>query len=141
MRYLASYFPPGHNRPADAALLWKDWRCALVKNDFPAIPIAHGQPAVHWRHDLHGRLGINLEDMWSDFEYSVNRFVSNLRGDLQRRDIVLRRWQASEWSVERLISKPRGWEMGLGATVMDSTMSASVTASTTTVAFPRRRRD
>lgn len=74
IRYVTSYFPAGRNSEQDGRLLWTDWRTDLLKKQAPgpAIVVTHRQSHVHWRRDEHGRLCLNLEDLWSDFETSVD---------------------------------------------------------------------
>lgn len=101
VRYLTTYFPPGKNSEADARLLWTDWRTALLKKQAPGpgVLVTHGQSGVHWRRDQQGRLCINLEDMWADFEGSVEAFVGYLRKTPDRRAIALRRAEESSVAV------------------------------------------
>lgn len=63
-------------------LLFVDWRTSLLKDDTPGhgCPITHGQSFAHWGHDQAGRLCINLEDMWTEFEQSVDHLIGYLRG-------------------------------------------------------------
>ncbi len=100
-RYLSSYFPAGKNSDVDARLLWTDWRTALLKKQAPGLGVlvTHGQSAVLWRRDEHGRLCIYLEDMWADFESSVSVFIEYLRKTPDRRGVALRRAQESSVAV------------------------------------------
>ena len=101
IRYFMSYFPPGKNSERDARLLWTDWRTDLLKKQAPGsgVVVTHGQPAVHWRRDELGRLCINLEDMWADFESSVDAFVEHLHETPDRRRIALRRARESAVAI------------------------------------------
>ena len=101
IRYLTSYFPAGRNSEQDAKLLWTDWRTDLLKKQAPGpgIVVTHGQSHVHWRQDEHGRLCLNLEDLWSDFETSIAAFVDHLRRTPDRRSVALARARESEVAV------------------------------------------
>lgn len=101
IRYLTSYFPAGRNGEDDARLLWTDWRTGLLKKQAPGpgIVVTHGQSHVHWRRDELGRLCLNLEDLWNDFEVSIDTFVEFLRGSRDRRSIALKRARESEVAV------------------------------------------
>jgi len=101
VRYFTSYFPPGKNSEADARLLWTDWRTALLKKQAPGpgVLVTHGQSTVHWQRDQQGRLCVNLEDMWADFEQSVEAFVEYLRETPDRRVMAVRRAQESSVAV------------------------------------------
>jgi hypothetical protein len=101
IRYFTSYFPPGRNSEHDAKLLWTDWRTDLLKKQAPGqgIVITHGQSHVHWRRDEHTRLCLNLEDLWSDFESSVEAFVDYLRRSPERRSVALKRARESSVAV------------------------------------------
>ena len=108
IRYLLSYFPAGKNSDADARLLWTDWRTALLKKQAPGpgVLVTHGQSAVHWRRDQQGRLCINLEDMWADFESWVSVFIEYLRKTPDRRDVALGRAQESSVAVIQFTTTP-----------------------------------
>jgi hypothetical protein len=82
VRYVSEHFPPSRNNPADARLLFVDWRTGLLKKDTPGprVPITHGQSFARWGRDQAGRLCINLEDMWTEFEQSVDRGCPEPRG-------------------------------------------------------------
>ncbi|MDQ4144164.1 MAG: hypothetical protein M3198_10565 [Actinomycetota bacterium] len=124
MRYLTAYFPPGKNDPADARLLFAEWRTDLLKDDTPgpSIVITHGQSHAHWRRDHAGRLCINLEDMWDDFEQSVGHFVKYLRTTPDRRAVVLKRWRSTSWDIEPFRSTG---EALAGATVISASASTA----------------
>lgn len=101
VRYITGYFPAGRNDPADARLLFAEWRTRLLKDDAPgpAVPITHGQSVPHWQRDEIGRLCINLEDMWHDFEQSVDNFINYLRTTPDRRAVALERWRDTAWEI------------------------------------------
>ena len=71
-RYVVEYFPPGRNARSDADFLWTEWRTRLVKHESPR-GITHGQSHAHWLPLPEGGFCVNLESMWDDFEYSVDR--------------------------------------------------------------------
>jgi hypothetical protein len=102
VRYITDFFPPGRNGEPEAYILWDQWRCTLLKDEQPVIPISHGQSHGHFRYDVHGRLYLNLEDLWADYEHSVERFIDHLREDDDRRKVVLRRWRERAWRVETI---------------------------------------
>jgi hypothetical protein len=106
VRYVSDHFPPGRNHPNDARVLFADWRTSLLKDDSPGprVPITHGQSHAHWERDARGRLCINLEDMWADFERSVEHFVAYLRATGDRRSIVLARWRETTTVVEPFLA-------------------------------------
>ena len=91
-RYIVDFFPPGQNGAEDARLLFKDWRCTLLKDGSvgPGVAILHGQSWSHWRRS-DGVLMINLESMWADYEYSVERFIEFLRVTPERSALALQR--------------------------------------------------
>jgi hypothetical protein len=100
-RYFASYFPGPRNGTADARTLWKERRNSLLKDGAPGagVLITHGQSQLHWHRDCSGRLCINLEDMWADFELSVDHFIAFLRANDERRAVSLRRAQKFEIDI------------------------------------------
>lgn len=100
-QFFVSYFPAGRNSASNANLLWRKWRCALVKDGSPraGVAITHGQPGLHWQTDAHGDLCIDLESMWDDFEGAVARFLQSLDSDPARLAVVLRRWRKQAWAV------------------------------------------
>jgi hypothetical protein len=102
VRYVTAFFPAGKNGNADAELLWKQWRTGLLKSDAPgpALLVTHGQAHAHWQRETQGRLVIDLESMWGDFESSVDQFIGSLRHDPQRREIALKRREKQRWAVE-----------------------------------------
>jgi hypothetical protein len=102
VRYVAEQFPPGRNDAADAKRLFAHWRTPLLKDDTPGagLVITHGQPALHWQRDGDGRLCIDLESMWADFESSVDHLIEYLRTTPDRRIVALKRWRESAWSVQ-----------------------------------------
>lgn len=126
-RYFVDYFPEGRNSEADAGFLWSKWRTEMLKRESP-YAIAHGQSGAHWYRLSGGGLCVNLESMWDDFEYSVDRFMSALQSDTRKRKTALRRWRARSWTVERLPLHPSkglfpsetlypgGVELSVGAT-------------------------
>ena len=95
IQFLSAYFPAGRNGEGDAQLLWDDWRTGLVKDRAPegGVSITHGHPEQHWKLDGYGALCIDLESMWVDFEYSVNRFVEALEGSKRHAEIVVARYR------------------------------------------------
>jgi hypothetical protein len=127
VRYLSTYFPAGRNDPRDARLLFTDWRCSLVKDQTlgPGIAATHGQSHVHWKRvDPDRRLMLNLEDLWTDYASSVDRFVAYLRETPDRRSVALGRRRQAEIVVEQysvLVTSPivggviGGSAMGSGA--------------------------
>lgn len=102
VRYLTEYFPESRNGKVDANVLWTDWRTSLLKDGAPGptILITHGQPAIHWQRDSHGRLCIDLESMWADFAASVDAFLHALDSSPDRRAVVLTRAARSQVTVE-----------------------------------------
>jgi hypothetical protein len=55
-----------------------------------------------------GRLYINLESMWDDFERSVDSLMEMLRTDEQRREETLEYWAKHRYSVQMVtLSHPR----------------------------------
>jgi hypothetical protein len=102
VRYVSDHFPSGRNDPTDARLLFGDWRTSLLKEDSPGprVPVTHGQSHAHWQRDGRGRLCINLEDMWTDYERSVDHFVAYLSETPDRRSVVLGRWRQTTTVVE-----------------------------------------
>lgn len=124
VRYVTAYFPPGRNDPADARLLFAEWRTRLLKDDAPgsALPVTHGQSAAHWRRDQAGRLCINLEDMWDDFEQSVGHFIRYLRATPDRRAVALKRWRDTGWAVEPFTPTVEAWAH---ATVISASASVA----------------
>ena len=89
------------------------------------VKIAHGQPQVHWICDRDGALGINLEDMWVDFEHSVNELIESLRSDDVLRRSVLGRWRKQTVTVQPFY--PAGTEA--------ASASASVASSATVIGW------
>lgn len=102
MRYVRDFFPEGRNSEADALRLWKGWRCTLLKDEQPVVPITHGQPEAHWGRDPAGSPCLNLENVWADYEHSVGRFMDRLRDDDDKRETVLRRFRERGWTVRRV---------------------------------------
>ena len=130
VRYVTDFYPVGRNGEADAQVLWEGWRCALLKDDTPVVPITHGLSIVHWTRDEEGRPRQNLEDAWSDFEHSVNGFIDHLRENSDRRMVALKRFAERDWQV-------RAIKALAGATVMDGQLSASLSTSTTLITPPK----
>jgi hypothetical protein len=83
-------------------VLWTDWRTSLLKDGAPgaAVLVTHGQPLAHWQRDASGRLCIDLESMWADFEASVDSFLEFLRSADDRCRVVLERALRSSIAVE-----------------------------------------
>jgi hypothetical protein len=104
-RYFCEHFPAGRNYHDDANALWTDWRTRLLKTGSPGprIGATHGQAAAHWYREPDGRLSINLEDMWVDFEASVDHFMAELGESPSRREVVLSRWRGEQHRVAFLI--------------------------------------
>jgi hypothetical protein len=102
IRYFQEHFPPGRNGDAEAELLWKQWRTAMLKIGAPGprVLVTHGQAHAHWQRDTNDRLVVDLESMWSDFEWSVDHFITSLRGDIARREVALKRRAKQRWEVE-----------------------------------------
>jgi hypothetical protein len=100
IQYIADFFPPGRNTEPDAHALWTGWRCSLLKDQKPVVPITHGQSEAHWERDDAGRPCLNLEDAWADYEHSVERFIERLRADAGKRQAVLRRFRERAWTVK-----------------------------------------
>jgi hypothetical protein len=104
-RYFVAYFPEGRNSDADANFLWKEWRTEMLKHESPR-GIAHGQSGAHWYPLPEGGFCVNLESMWDDFEFSVDRFLEALQADERHRTEVLRRWRERSWTVRRIELHP-----------------------------------
>jgi hypothetical protein len=104
-RYFLDYFPPDRNAASDADFLWKNWRTRLLKHESP-VGITHGQESLHWYPLPDGGFCVDLESMWDDFEYSVDRFLAALSADERRRAEVLRRWRERSWTVRKLTLYP-----------------------------------
>ena len=71
IRFFTEHFPRGDGH---AELLWTDWRVTLLKDDStgPGVSVTHGQPDAHWQiSHPSGRLIIDLESMWDDYEASI----------------------------------------------------------------------
>ena len=136
-RYFERCFPPGRNDPADARILFDDWRTSLIKKGAPGerVVVTHGQGFVHWTRDARDRLCIDLESMWDDFEYSLGEFIEYLRDTPDRRAIVLDRAKKATWMVQQFT--PRNIDALVSATVMDArTVSASASSSISIVKPP-----
>jgi len=132
--YLTRHFPPGRRTEADAKLLWKDWRTALLKLDSPGpgVGVTHGQPHAHWTRD-DGRLILNLEDAWADFATSVESLIASLRASPKRAEVVLNRWHKSRWEVVEVA-------VGMNASVATTaTATASFSTSVMHVERPPRK--
>lgn len=102
VRYVTTYFPPGRNGSSDAELLFKKWRTPLLKDGAPGpeVVVTHGQPHTHWTRDSEGRLWIDLESMWDDFDSSVGRFIGHLQSDPDRLAVAAERWRKNTWTVQ-----------------------------------------
>lgn len=107
VRYVTDFFPVGRNDPGDALRLWDEWRCTLLKDERPVIPISHGQSHAHWLRDGDGRPFLNLEDLWADYEHSVEGFIAHLREDTDRRRCALDRWRERAWHVGTVAISPQ----------------------------------
>lgn len=123
VRYVTEHFPTGRNAPTDARLLFVEWRTRLLKDGTPgqAVLVTHGHAAAHWQRDRAGRLCINLEDMWDDFEESVGHFIEYLRTASERRAVVLHRFRERAWDIQ-----PFTPAVGAGAGATAITASASI---------------
>jgi len=77
-------------------------RTRLLKDGAPGwtVLLTHGQAAAHWQRNRAGRLCINLEDMWDDFEESVRHFIEYLRTASKRRAVVLDRFMQRAWTIQ-----------------------------------------
>ena len=136
-RYFEEHFPPFRDREAD--LLWRDWRCRLVKDETPGegIGLAHGSPSVHWTRDESRRLLIDLESMWGDFEQSVNSFIESFARNPRRRKIVLNRYHERVWTVQPF--EPHHFA-GLSSDLADGALvSLSATAMSASSQPPKPR--
>lgn len=98
--YVTSFFPEGRNSEGDAYRLWEGWRCSLLKDEVPGVPITHGQPDAHWRRE-DGNPVLNLENAWEDYRHSVERFIDHLRRNPDDRANALRRWRERGWTVRQ----------------------------------------
>jgi hypothetical protein len=125
VRYLTDFFPEGRNDPRDAHLLWDEWRCTLLKDERPVIPISHGQSEAYWLRDGAGRPFLNLEDLWADYEVSVDQFIEHLREHADRRKVALDRWRKRAWHVGMVTISPGARPAGR------TDMAASVASSST----------
>jgi hypothetical protein len=125
--YVTSFFPPGRDGQREAFDLWDKWRCTLLKDEQPVIPVSHGQSHGHFRRDVHGRLYLNLEDLWADYEHSVKGFIEHLREHDDRREVALDRWRKREWRVEevRFADEPPNEYVDTTASVATSTLVIS----------------
>jgi len=96
--FFEEHFPRGGER---AKLLWNDWRTRLLKDDAPGpgIAVTHGHPEIHWHTDQ-GRLGVNLETMWDDYELAIDHFIHACAGDAELKARALKRWKERLWSVQ-----------------------------------------
>jgi hypothetical protein len=130
-RYFVEYFPDGRNWPADADFLWDKWRVGLLKDELPH-GITHGQSGAHWMRLSAGGICVNLESMWDDFEYSVDRFVQRLREDEPHRKVVLRRLGTRSWTVRPIPTVPSE-HLFPSPTTYPGSVNASVAASATTI--------
>lgn len=121
--FIEDYHPSGRNGSKEAAVLWKDWRTSMLKKNTPGdrVGLSHGRKPGHWTWS-NGRLIIDLDDMWDDFESGVDRFVDSLRGDRARRRVVLDRFGKQEWTVVEI-------PVGFGGAQAVSANSVSVPAS------------
>ena len=82
-------------------MLFGEWRTELLKRGTvgPGVAITNGQPWSHWRLGENDVLLINLEDMWADYEWSVERFIGFLHHTPDRRALALERHAASTYQV------------------------------------------
>jgi hypothetical protein len=136
-RYFTDHFSPFRDREAD--VLWRDWRCQLIKDGTPGpdIALTHGSPRVHWTRDTSGRLLIDLESMWDEFEASVESFVESLTRDARKRGIVLKRFREREWTVQSF--EPHHFA-GLSSDLADGALvSLSATAMSASSQPPKPR--
>jgi hypothetical protein len=109
IEYVTCYFPPERNGDVDAKLLWVEWRTRLLKDATPGegVVITHGHRDCHWKRETGGTgaLCVNLESMWDDFVYSVEKMVKRLRDEPDRRRIVIERWRSRSWTVRPFASQ------------------------------------
>jgi hypothetical protein len=77
-----------------------------VKDEQPVIPVSHGQSSGHWLRDGDGRPFLNLEDLWADYEHSVERFIEHLRERADRRTVGLERFRERGWRVGMVTISP-----------------------------------
>jgi hypothetical protein len=111
VRYVTEHFPDGRNGVDDAEALWTDWRTALLKRNTvgPLITITHGQSHAHWYCEPSGALCLNIEDLWADYESSVEHFIAAARkAERDRRDAIIKRWKASTFDIRQLIGSDFG---------------------------------
>ncbi len=111
VRYVTEHFPEGRNGQADAMALWTDWRTSLLKRNTvgPGITITHGQSHAHWHRAPTGEVCLNIEDMWDDFESSVEHFIAEAReAQHDRREAILKRWRNSTFEIRQLIGSDYG---------------------------------
>jgi hypothetical protein len=104
--YVTSFFPRGRNAETTASWLWEGWRCSLLKDERPIVPISHGNPQAHWRLAEGGKPYVNLESLWADYEYSVDQFLEHLRRHPDRRQVALARWKERSWTVQMVAVAP-----------------------------------
>jgi hypothetical protein len=128
VRYVTEHFPESRNGAEDAVALWTDWRTALLKRNTvgPLVTITHGQSHAHWYREPSGALCLNIEDLWDDYESSVEHFVAHARqAERDRRDAIIKRWKASTFDIRQLI----GTDLGM-------ITSASAVSSVTVIDLP-----
>ena len=109
-QFFREHFPRGDSQ---ALLLWERWRNALVKDEYPGpgVAISHGQPHGHWRIVSSGALFVNLENMWDDYESSLDSMIHALEADPDRRAKSVEWWNARRWSVQ-LVQVPPVYDGG-----------------------------
>ncbi len=92
------HYAAGPVIPAGCGFSCPDWRTDLLKKQAPGpgIVVAQGQSHVNWRRDESGHLCLNLEDLWSDVETSVDAFINYLRRTPERRSVAIKRARESE---------------------------------------------
>jgi hypothetical protein len=119
VRYVTTHFPEGRGRDSadDAEALWLDWRTTLIKHNTVGhrITISHGKSKEHWHREPTGALNVNLEDMWDDFEASVDHFIAEASlAPRERRETIVKRWGERQFIIRPLIGSDM--QMIAGAT-------------------------
>lgn len=129
--FIESYHPSGRNGAKEAAVLWKDWRTSMLKKDTPGplVGLTHGRKPGHWTWSS-GRLIIDLDYMWDDFESGVDRFVDSLRVDRARRRVVLDRFGKQEWTVVKT-PIPASFTTTAAQSITANSVTASYSSSAT----------
>ena len=137
-RYFDQHFPPF--RGQQAKLLWDDWRTRLLKDETPGggVVVSHGSARAHWTRDASGRLLVDLESMWDDFEKSVESFIDSLAADPRRRRIVLDRYRKRVWTVQQFQPVRSA---GLSSDLADAAIAGSAAATAVSASNPPKKPD